>query len=72
MGFHDFLESQRRPAPQVEPDFEPEAEENYEERPPQRRERRVVEEERPPQRRERQERRTLRQQYEEPSVVQFL
>ena len=37
MGFHDFLESQRRPAPQVEQDFEPEVEENYEERPPQRR-----------------------------------
>lgn len=37
MGFHDFLESQRRPAPQVERDFEPEAEENYEERAPQRR-----------------------------------
>jgi len=37
MGFHDFLESQRRPAQQVEPDFEPEVEENYEERAPQRR-----------------------------------
>lgn len=37
MGFHDFLESQRRPAPQVESDFEPEVEENYEERAPQRR-----------------------------------
>ena len=37
MGFHDFLESQRRPAQPVETDFEPEVKENYEERAPQRR-----------------------------------
>lgn len=37
MGFHDFLENQRRPAPQTEPDFGPEVEDNYEERTPQRR-----------------------------------
>jgi hypothetical protein len=36
MAFHDFLESQRNPAPQREPQYEVEERDNYEEKTPQR------------------------------------